>query len=68
MFQMHWIEAGGPAVVLPDRKGFGQIVLEELAARALRGQARLQFDPAGVRWALGIARRNIVSEQSETSY
>jgi PAS domain S-box-containing protein len=68
MFQMHWIEAGGPAVERPARKGFGQIVLEELAARALRGQARLRFDPDGVRWALDIARRNIVSEQSSTTY
>jgi len=68
MFQMHWIEAGGPAVVRPARKGFGQIVLEDLAARALRGQAQLRFDPDGVRWALDIARRNIVSEQSQTIY
>ncbi len=65
LFRMHWIEAGGPQVVPPAHKGFGQIVLEQLAARALRGQAQLRFEPSGVRWVLDIPRRNIVSEQSE---
>ncbi len=65
LFHMHWIEAGGPEVVPPAHKGFGQVVLEQLAARALRGQARLQFERGGVCWALAIPRQNIVSEQSE---
>ena len=37
LFHMHWIEAGGPEVVPPEHKGFGQVVLEQLAARALEG-------------------------------
>ena len=47
---------------------FGQIVLEQLAARALRGQADLRFEAAGVRWNLDIPRRHIVSEQSERAH
>jgi PAS domain S-box-containing protein len=68
LFRMHWIEAGGPQVVPPEHKGFGQVVLEQLAARALRGQAELRFEAAGVRWNLDIPRRHIVSEQSESAH
>jgi PAS domain S-box-containing protein len=65
LFRMHWIEAGGPEVVPPAHKGFGQVVLEQLAARALRGEARLLFEREGVCWVLDIPRRHIVSERSE---
>lgn len=67
LFRMRWTEAGGPEVVSPVHKGFGQIVLEQLAARALRGQAWLRFQPDGVCWVIDIPRRNIVSEQSESA-
>lgn len=65
LFRMLWIEAGGPEVVPPAHKGFGQIVLEQLAARALRGEAQLRFEREGVCWILNIPRRHIVSEPSE---
>ena len=35
---------------------FGRIVLEQLAVRALRGQAVLWFEAAGVRWNLDIPK------------
>ena len=38
-FRMQWIEAGGPEVMPPAHKGFGQMVLEQLVARALQGEA-----------------------------
>ena len=63
LFHMHWIEAGGPRVAAPDHKGFGQIVLEQLAARALQGEAKLLFKPEGVCWNLDIPKRYIVWEQ-----
>ncbi len=68
LFRMHWIEAGGPGVVPPAQKGFGQIVLEQLAARALRGEAELRFEPGGVRWVIDVPGRNIVSEQPERAH
>jgi PAS domain S-box-containing protein len=68
LFRMHWIEAGGPGVVPPAQKGFGQIVLEQLAARALRGEAELHFEPGGVRWVIDVPGRNIVSEQPERAH
>ena len=52
--QVKWIESGGPAVEQPRRRGFGQVVTEQLAARALQGTADLKFEPDGVRWTLNI--------------
>jgi len=52
--QVQWIESGGPAVEQPRRRGFGQVVTEQLAARALQGTADLRFEAEGVRWTLDI--------------
>jgi len=52
--QVKWIESGGPAVEQPSRRGFGQVVTEQLAARALQGTADLRFEREGVRWTLDI--------------
>lgn len=45
---LSWTERGGPPVKAPVRHGFGRLVIETIAARALSGHARLIFDPAGV--------------------
>ena len=47
-----WTESGGPDVVATDRRGFGRTILESLVPRAMRGEARLSFDQAGVVWSL----------------
>ena len=44
---MSWTEKGGPEVRLPSHKGFGQVVTEQLTARALQGKANLMFDRGG---------------------
>ncbi len=47
-----WEESGGPEVRAPDKKGFGQIVIERTVARAVGGQVTLEYDPLGIRWML----------------
>jgi PAS domain S-box-containing protein len=64
-FRMLWIEDGGPEVVPPTHRGFGQVVMEQLAARALHGEAVLDFKPEGVRWSLDIPASHILWEQAE---
>ena len=49
---LSWIEADGPVVTMPVRRGFGADVTKRIVARALRGEVNLAFDPAGVRWQL----------------
>jgi PAS domain S-box-containing protein len=61
-FQMTWVERHGPAVSEPTHKGFGQVVMEQLAARALQGKATLYFEPKGLRWQLDIPAAHLLPE------
>lgn len=51
-FSLEWRESGGPPVVAPVRQGFGRRLIERGLARDLGGEARLIFDPAGVRYVM----------------
>ena len=53
-FVMSWREVGGPPVEPPSTRGFGHVVTEQLAARALQGKAELVFEPEGVRWSIRV--------------
>jgi two-component sensor histidine kinase len=50
--QFEWIERGGPAVVAPQRRGFGSRFIESSVASELKGKAVLSFDPGGLRCKL----------------
>jgi PAS domain S-box-containing protein len=47
-----WRESGGPAVTPPERRGFGRIVIERMAARTLGGEVELDYRPEGLVWSL----------------
>jgi PAS domain S-box-containing protein len=59
---LSWIEKGGPEVRSPSHKGFGQVVTEQLTARALQGTAHLVFAPTGVSWTLDIPASHILAQ------
>jgi PAS domain S-box-containing protein len=58
---LSWTESGGPQVAAPSHRGFGQVVTEQLTARALQGKANLMFDSGGVRWTLDIPANHILT-------
>ena len=45
---LRWRESGGPAVKAPQRRGFGSIVVEQSIPFELRGEAAIDYHPAGV--------------------
>jgi two-component sensor histidine kinase len=49
---LRWEEAGGPAVLLPQRRGFGTVVLERMALQIPDASASLKFATTGVVWYL----------------
>ncbi len=51
-FSINWREMNGPAVSPPERRGFGRIVIERMAANSVGGSVELDYDPTGVRWNL----------------
>jgi two-component sensor histidine kinase len=51
-FLLTWAEKGGPTIEKPRRRGFGSTLIEHAFVAQLQGEARLDFDPAGVRYRL----------------
>lgn len=58
---MTWRETNGPMVTVPERRGFGRQVLQQVAAQALAGKVMHKFLPEGVRWRLDIPAAAILS-------
>ncbi len=46
--ELDWIEAGGPPVAPPTRRGFGSRLIERSLKDQLGGEARLDFQPTGL--------------------
>lgn len=46
--EMTWAEAGGPAVSVPSRRGFGSTLIERALAMETGGRANVRYEPAGV--------------------
>lgn len=51
-FRVSWTESGGPAVIAPQREGFGRRVIEGMVAQKLHGTVELDFDVKGLNWTL----------------
>jgi PAS domain S-box-containing protein len=51
-FTMSWTERDGPPVSQPQRRGFGTVVMQEMAERSVGGKVDLDYAPSGVTWRL----------------
>jgi two-component sensor histidine kinase len=51
-FTMSWTERDGPPVSAPQRRGFGSVVMKEMAERSLDGKVDLDYASSGVTWRL----------------
>ncbi len=54
--EFRWQEHGGPHVEVPDKKGFGTMLVEKILASQFNGAAKLDFEPGGVRYRLTFPR------------
>jgi PAS domain S-box-containing protein len=50
--RLTWTEQGGPLVTPPDTRGFGSRMIERGLAAELGGEAKLVFEPTGLRFEL----------------
>ena len=64
-FEMRWTERGGPPAHPPERKGFGTTVVGKACAAALTGEARLEFEPAGVSWFLSAPLSAVAAQAAD---
>ena len=52
VFSMSWLEEGGPEVLPPTRKGFGQTVIGPMAEAAVDGTVEIGYQKSGFSWKL----------------
>jgi two-component sensor histidine kinase len=55
----HWREFDGPAVVPPERSGFGSTMIERMLARQLEGLVEVRYESDGLRFQLKVPLSNI---------
>ncbi len=49
---LDWVEEGGPVVAVPERRGFGSALLDQMVPSDFGGAARITYAPEGVRYHL----------------
>jgi PAS domain S-box-containing protein len=59
---LSWEESGGPPVERPARRGFGRVVIERTVARAVHGEVRIDYSPAGLQWTLVFPEKPLADE------
>jgi PAS domain S-box-containing protein len=60
--RISWTERYGPRIAAPEMKGFGHIVIEDMAQQATGGKVTMDFDPSGLIWTLLIPKECLVSD------
>jgi two-component sensor histidine kinase len=48
-FELDWVESGGRPLAGPAKKGFGRVLLEEVAGRELEGEVHAELRASGLR-------------------
>ena len=51
-FTMSWTERNWPPVSPSPQRGFGTVVMKEMAERSVEGSVELDYAPSGVTWCL----------------
>ena len=63
--RIDWVETGGPAVVEPERRGFGSRMIEGSIEAELGGSARMYFKPEGLRCEIVVPLTSATAGDSE---
>lgn len=64
--RISWLESGGPAVVPPERKGFGTTLICDVPRMKMRAEVTMDFRPDGLVWSLS-SPEALASEDESTS-
>lgn len=59
---LRWAETGGPPVQLPASRGFGSRMVEHALSQELKAEARLLFEPCGLRCEIDIPLQAAAAE------
>ena len=67
-FSMSWTESGGPKVVEPAHKGFGQIIIGRMAEASVQGTAEIRFHEEGLSWTLNASAENALAGRGQNEF
>jgi PAS domain S-box-containing protein len=68
IFTMSWVERDGPPVSAPKRRGFGTVVMQEMAEDTVDGTVDLDYAPSGVTWRLTCPAANTLGPNGDTQF
>ena len=63
--RIDWVEKGGPAVVEPERRGFGSKMIEGAIHAELGGNAKMVFAPDGLRCEIALPLETATAGEAE---
>jgi PAS domain S-box-containing protein len=63
IFTMSWTERQGPPVSAPERRGFGTVVMEEMAKHSVSGEVDLRYPRSGLTWRLTCPAANALETE-----
>ncbi|HEX2653076.1 MAG TPA: HWE histidine kinase domain-containing protein [Xanthobacteraceae bacterium] len=63
MFRLSWSEHGGPPVLPPARRGFGELLVRRIAPRDVAGRGRVSYDADGFSYELEAPLHEIVGAE-----
>lgn len=63
MFELDWVEQGGPPVTEPPRRGFGTTLVARCIERDLNGRCELLFDAAGLRCHVAVPLPELIADE-----
>jgi hypothetical protein len=64
---MSWVERDGPPVSAPKRRGFGTVVMQEMAEDSVDGTIDLEYAPSGLTWRLTCPAENTLEPRERSS-
>jgi PAS domain S-box-containing protein len=66
IFTISWVELDGPPVSAPKRRGFGTVVMQEMAEDTVDGTVDLDYAPSGLAWRLTCPAANALGPNGDT--
>jgi two-component sensor histidine kinase len=60
-FTMQWVEAHGPPIKEPERRGFGHSILVDMAEYSLEATVTLSYPPTGLVWQLSAPMSEVLA-------
>lgn len=60
IFAMNWTERDGPALLRPERQGFGSMVIISMPKLTLGGEVQLDYAASGLEWHLTCPATNVL--------